>query len=304
MPPPPRPALRVMHQAPPVTWPGSVQTKLESARGSRNAILPPATQYGPGMVQRQAQAGIAPSRALHGAPVIHWPLNAQMIVQAKAAPLGSPHLQPPPILTRAAVLQRARVRHRRFDAELQQQFANAFLAHAALVAPVTPDNPQAADLVAQQIRPANDLDCAAIEGTAAGAGAAAPFVYATNSNAPAPGTVQATLGLLAAPTRTGGNTAVHAELKIYENNAAVAYIGISKRCCLLCELALNTVGAPGHRGCHGELYDKWTFPNFILNANLPAFLGAAANGIYVTLSQISQREALSLIENNLKQYKD
>ncbi len=142
-----------------------------------------------------------------------------------------------------------------------------------------------------------------MEGAAGGAVAGGGLVYATNSNAPAPGMVQQRLALGALPTRRGGSNTVHAELKIYGANVGVPYIGTSKRGCRLCELALWVVGGPAHRGCHGELFDEWGLPDFISNnaVHLTSFLGFKADLIYQNLSEEGQRQARSLICNNLKQ---
>ncbi|MFB8787303.1 MAG: nucleic acid/nucleotide deaminase domain-containing protein [Potamolinea sp.] len=177
----------------------------------------------------------------------------------------------------------------------KNKFATAFLNYARTVSPVTQDNSQPADTLAETIIPGNSLDCAAVSDP----GAPNTVDYSTNSNITGKAVPGRNLNRIV--DKTDGK---HAEMKILDALVAVPpYIGISKRCCLLCDLALNIANV-GRRGCHGQLFDAWKFPTYISSnpARLQAFLGPVAYGTYSQLSQPNQKEALRLIETNLKQY--
>lgn len=176
----------------------------------------------------------------------------------------------------------------------KNKFATAFLNYARAVSPVTQDNSQPADQLAETIIPSNSLDCAAVSDP----GAPNAVDYATNSNITGKAVPGRNLNRII--DETDGK---HAEMKILDALGVVPYIGISKRCCLLCDLTLQ-VAVVGRRGCHGQLFDAWKFPAYITSdpMKLKAFLGPVAYGIYSQLSQPNQREALRLIETNLKQY--
>ncbi|HEX4955289.1 MAG TPA: nucleic acid/nucleotide deaminase domain-containing protein [Thermoanaerobaculia bacterium] len=247
-----------------------------------------------------AQAKLAPSPAT-GSPHVAAAVAAG---RGGAAPqwASKPILSAPRIVQpfRPTVAQRAaRARYVDWSDQRKSDFAAAFLLHARALAPVTADAPAGLDAVAQHVVPPADLNCGAVEDP----GAPANYNYATNSNQPAPGAIAA-LGGRGFARVNNPEPRLHAEMRIYQNNPGVAYIGISKRCCLLCQLAFSVVGFGGTRGCHGELFDAWVFPNFIRNtpANLTGFLGAGAAAIYNQLSPANQGEALKLIQGNLKQY--
>ncbi|HEY7033595.1 MAG TPA: nucleic acid/nucleotide deaminase domain-containing protein [Thermomicrobiales bacterium] len=191
---------------------------------------------------------------------------------------------------------------RAWNAPTQQEFADAFLAHAHVTCPVTPDFPNPPDNIAMAIVPTNSLDCAAVRDP----GGLNPVDYATNTNAN--GNVAA--GGLAAGGRAlnkvpRGAQGMHAEMTLLDAFPPpnMPQVGISKQACLLCCIALQIAGV-ANRGCHGELYDAWKFPDYIrLSAvRLNAFLGPGAVAVYNQLSAQNQANALRLIETNLKQY--
>ena len=190
---------------------------------------------------------------------------------------------------------------RAWNEPTKQEFALAFLAHAHGVCPATPDAPAGPDQIAMAIIPTNNLDCAAVYDTGAN-----PVDYATNSNAN---------GNVAAGSAAAGGRALnkiantvqgtHAEMVLIDAfpPPAMAQVGISKRACLLCCVALQ-IGGVANRGCHGQLYDAWKFPAYIKNSpvRLNVFLGAGAVAVYNQLSTANRANALRLIETNLKQY--
>jgi hypothetical protein len=234
---------------------------------------------------------------------------APALVQMKTDPSARPHRNLPtwgrqtesrivrPVNPRPTVVQALQA----WNSPTQNAFAVAVLANVHGLAPVTPDAPAVLDLVAQHIVPTNSQNCAAVEDP----GAPANFLYATNSNSPTPASIAAH-GTGRLFTRINNpEPRLHAEMMIYTNNPAVGYIGISKRCCLMCAASLAVVGGVVTRGCHGEIFDTgWRMPAFIKGtpANLAAFLGAGAMAIYNLLSDASKMDAIRLVETNIKQY--
>ncbi|WP_158566967.1 hypothetical protein [Actinomadura craniellae] len=118
---------------------------------------------------------------------------------------------------------------------------------------------------------------------------------ASTTVAKLPGAVE----VLADPLGEEGAT-LHAELifadqVLKSRTGDQAMIGLSMRCCAKCYLALKAVQEVDRiaftiEGSHGNAYDKWRIPSFLLTSGprMKAFLGDEAYGLYVQAPDVCQ----------------
>lgn len=90
-----------------------------------------------------------------------------------------------------------------------------------------------------------------------------------------------------------GDGTIHAEMILLDAlDEDFGYVGISKKCCLLCAATLTLAGIQ-YRGCHWRVFNTgWKPPEFLSTDEdmLKSFIGDAAWAIYDTLAEAGQRE--------------
>lgn len=213
----------------------------------------------------------------------------------------------------SAVVQRATRSRGASWGSVEAAFKEAFRSHAAEVAPVSDDDKHDDDTLAEMIVSPTDQNCAAIYRYQRGEPPHERYIiaYATNTNQPAPTNrdLQQTsedMWSFFDFERIDNDERIHCELVIVSRfGTDVSYIGITKRCCRLCTMALRAIGfdvAHRTRGCHGAVYSTgWKMPSWLLGEAglLRAFMGAEAYEIYQSMGQSAQQNAIAWIQSGL-----
>jgi hypothetical protein len=137
---------------------------------------------------------------------------------------------------------------RAWNAPTQLEFADAFLTHAPGTCPVAPLGPEN---IAMAIITTNSSACAAVRDP----GSPNPVGDATSSNANGNAAAGGVAAGGRAPSKVAnGVQGRHAEMVLHDAfpPSSMRYVGVSKQCCLLCDLAYRFAGV-ARRGCHGVL---------------------------------------------------
>jgi hypothetical protein len=90
----------------------------------------------------------------------------------------------------------------------------------------------------------------------------------------------------------------HCEIRIWEKHGdTLDYIGIMQPCCLFCAAQLLAAGFTGFRGCHFDIYKQYTFSNKILSNPtwLRNLFGAAVADWYNHLDAKQKLDFLDLL---------